>query len=427
MHEAAKFMPQRPQWQAWLHSVGRHSRPTSSMRILDRYVLAAFLKNYVISTVVLVGFYVLLDMIFGLDNFTGFAGQLPVWRIVLGVVEYYFYESFFTYAQLAGVIPVLAAAFTFMRMSRFNELTALLAAGVPLLRVALPVVIAALAINLVLQPVNQELLIPSFAEKITRKQADVFDEAGRAKAVRSMPDGAGGIFDAARYHPAEGQTPPWVESLTVVERDADGDVGRLIIAKRADWDASAQFWKLTDGRVVTDLAIGASPNALPRLGLDSPELRSGSVGTLKTLQTVITPEEIELFHSADIGVGAGGSYFDLLSTRQMNELLARPRHYSPAGLLRAKHSRLSAHVMNIILMLLAIPAVLTREPGRLRRAAGRTLLLVGAAMGTVFLCQLWAENPPTPDLAARWPVWMAWAPVLVFGPLSIALMDRLES
>jgi hypothetical protein len=30
-------------------------------------------------------------------------------------------------------------------------------------------------------------------------------------------------------------------------------------------------------------------------------------------------------------------------------------------------------------------------------------------------------------MAATWPVWMAWAPVLVFGPLAIALLDRLES
>ena len=189
------------------------------MRILDRYVLFSFLKNYLISTFVLVGFYVLLDMIFGIDNFTGFAGQISVWRIMFGIVEYYFYESFFTYAQLAGVIPVLAAAFTFMRMSRFNELTALLAAGVPLLRVSLPVILAAVAINLILQPINQELLIPSFAEKITRKQGDVFVEASTARPVRSMPDGSGGIFDAAQYHPAQGSNPPWVESLTVVERD----------------------------------------------------------------------------------------------------------------------------------------------------------------------------------------------------------------
>lgn len=395
------------------------------MRILDRYVLTSFLKNYFISTVVLVGFYVLLDMIFGLDNFTGFAGQIPIWRIMFGIVEYYFYESFFTYAQLAGVIPVLAAAFTFMRMSRFNELTALLAAGVPLLRVALPVIGAAVAINLVFQPINQEMLIPSFAEKITRKQFEVFDEGRKAKAVRSMPDGSGGIFDAARFHPALGQAPPWVESLTVVERDADGNVSRLVIAKRGDWDADSQRWKLTEGQIVTDLAIGGGRGA--PLGTESADAHGSPVAEIEFLETIITPEEIELFHSADIGVGAGGSYFDLLSTQQMNQLLARPRQYSPAGLLRAKHSRLSAHVMNIILMLLAIPAVLTREPGRLRRAAGRTLFLVGTAMGSVFLCQLWAENPPTPQIAASWPVWMAWAPVLVFGPLSIALMDRLES
>ena len=38
------------------------------MKILDRYVLSTFLKNYLISLRVLIGLYVVLDMVFNFDE-----------------------------------------------------------------------------------------------------------------------------------------------------------------------------------------------------------------------------------------------------------------------------------------------------------------------------------------------------------------------
>ena len=38
------------------------------MKILDRYVLITFLKNYVISLTVLVGMYVMMDMVFHFND-----------------------------------------------------------------------------------------------------------------------------------------------------------------------------------------------------------------------------------------------------------------------------------------------------------------------------------------------------------------------
>ncbi len=38
------------------------------MKILDRYVILSFLRNYLISFLVLVGMYVVLDMMFNIDE-----------------------------------------------------------------------------------------------------------------------------------------------------------------------------------------------------------------------------------------------------------------------------------------------------------------------------------------------------------------------
>src|SRR5690606_21421308 len=131
----------------------------------------------------------------------------------------------------------------------------------------------------------------------------------------------------------------------VVQRSADGSLDRLIVAERGDWDDAAGHWRLTDGSVVEDVAEPAQLDAESLLEADAVALRASPAVPIEVLQTPVTPTEIELFRSANVGVGAGGSYFDLLSTRQLNDLLARPGQYASADLLRAKHTRLASHVM----------------------------------------------------------------------------------
>jgi lipopolysaccharide export LptBFGC system permease protein LptF len=53
------------------------------------------------------------------------------------------------------VIPVVAVAFTLIRLSRFNELSAILAAGVPLLRVSAPIIFASLGLNVLSSPIRK--------------------------------------------------------------------------------------------------------------------------------------------------------------------------------------------------------------------------------------------------------------------------------
>src|SRR6185503_18475200 len=85
----------------------------------------------------------------------------------------------------------------------------------------------------------------------------------------------------------------------------------------------------------------------------------------------ITPEEVSLYRSNE--------YVNLLSTERINQLLTRTT-YGSAALLRVKNTRFTQPFMNIILLLLGIPCVLTRQPGQLRAAAMKTLLFSGLCM-----------------------------------------------
>ncbi len=378
------------------------------MRILDRYVLLSFLKNYLISFMVLIGLYVVLDMVFNFDelaevqNRVGPGGVDSAITLLRGLVDYYFYQGFLIFAHLSAVIPLVAAAFTLIRMQRFNELTASLAAGVPLLRTAMPIILAAVVLN-VLLVVDQELLIPNMVSQITRKHDEVQQvgrEPMRSNRCRMTRTG----FCASRYHPSTAHSPAWMEYMDVIQRDDRGNAVGHISADRATWEPHSKRWRLTNGIWVTGLEPGAIPKRQP----------------CEYYQSSVTPDEIALYHSS--------GYTELLSTSRINELLERPKSYGVIDLLRVKHARLTQWIVNIIMMLLAVASVLSREPGRTRIGILQCAGLCGACMAAIFISQQVAGTPPAgSEWVDRWPAIMAWVPILIFGPMAVWLLDRVKT
>ena len=385
------------------------------MKILDRYVVASFLKNYLIAFFVLNGMYVSLDMVFNFDELVQvqekagekLGGVESALLVVRAAADYYFYQIFYIFVQLSGMIPVVAACFTMIRLSRFNELSAIMAAGVPLLRVAFPVIIAGIILN-ALMLADQELLIPEIIPKLVRSRQEAGQQTtGKDFAIPAMQDDQNGVLNVARYKSGPGN--PIMYELTLIEKEIGPDgqprpVSRLI-AKRADWDPAAEHWALSEGMRIGGLRAN-EPMTIDK--------------DVKAYKSSITPTEINLYKQ--------GNYVEMLSTARIEELLERPKSYGAAALQRAKHSRFTQPLVNIILLLLAIPCVLTRQPAQLRAAATKCLLLTGACMGLTFLAQQMAGSTPLiPSWAAHWPALMAWMPVLVFGPIAVWLLDRVET
>ena len=135
----------------------------------------------------------------------------------------------------------------------------------------------------------------------------------------------------------------------------------------------------------------------------------------------INPDEIMLYRS--------GNFVELLSTQRINELLQRPLSYGRGNLLRVKHTRgVTQMTINMILLLLAISAVLTREPQQLKTAATRAIVLTGMLMTAAFASQeLAGQTAPNAMLADKWPALMAWLPIFIFGPMSVILLDKVKT
>src|ERR1700722_17600801 len=378
------------------------------MKIIDRYVLSLFIKNYLISFMVLIGMYVALDMVFNFANLTQtlpWTENITLARIIYDIADFYFYKAFFFFVHLSGMIAVVAAAFTVVRLSRFNEMTALLAAGTPLYRVVMPVILAGVVLNVILLPIDQEVVIPKMIPKLMRDHGDVHEATIKTFPVHMMEDTHGGLFNAAMYSPPKPNSPAKIQYLDVIERDANLRPVSHLLADDAVWDDRLKQWDLTNGFSV--------PMAAPK-----EQLALAHAMPVATYRTTMTPDEIAL--------KLGKDYIQLLSLQKINQLLSLKR-YGTIDLLRAKNLRVAQWLLNVFLLLLAISTVLTRDPARLRHAAFKCLILTGLCMGSVFVTYQMAATPPSPEMVNLWPALMAWVPIFIFGPISIFLLSQVKS
>ncbi|MDH3584788.1 MAG: LptF/LptG family permease, partial [Phycisphaerae bacterium] len=223
------------------------------MKRIDRYITKMFLINYVILFVVVVGLIVLLDLISNFDEFLQYADRVEssflgrTVRTLGAMVDFYGPLVFLLFAYLAGLLPVAAGGFTLAAMIRNRELLAMLASGIGMHRIVAPIFVIAFLTTL-LMVANQELVLPQFAQKLSRKRADIKYGGFRTFAVQFVPDGSGALFTAARFDPQS----EMMHDVAILRRfrlgeNRFGQAGERIVAQQATWDATRGGWELTNG------------------------------------------------------------------------------------------------------------------------------------------------------------------------------------
>jgi lipopolysaccharide export LptBFGC system permease protein LptF len=254
-------------------------------------------------------------------------------------------------------------------------------------------------------PIDEEVVIPSMIPKLMRDHGDVHRSTLKMFPVDLTEDPRGGLFNAARYAPPTPGSPAHIEYFDVIERDANLRPTEHIYADEAFWDSRDKRWDLKNGFSV--------PIAPPQ-----EQVTLAKATPIASYASPMTPDEIAL--------NLGKDYIQLLPLSKINQLLSLNR-YGTIDLLRAKHLRVAQWLLNVFLLLLAISTVLTREPGRLKAATFKCLLLCSACLGSVFVTYQMAASPPSPDLLNLWPALMAWVPIFIFGPLSVYLMSQVKT
>lgn len=365
------------------------------LKTIDRYILRAFVVNYLIAMGVMIGLYVVLDLFVNLDEFTAIQSASRL-HTIFKIIDFYSYNLLLYFAQLAGAILLIAACFTFGRLLRTNELTALLASGVSMYRVAAPVLMAAVVMN-GLWLMNQEWVLPRYAHKLARKHADI--EGRNSFAVWFQPDRQNALVSASMFHPRAKE----IRGLTVIRRDGAGRMTQVIRADVARWDEEKRVWHLENGYT------------LKLVGLDNRagEEELGKI-PIQEYASDLTPKEMQLQQATQ--------WTMFVSMEELNTLRERFARTGGGEFVKIRHQRITTLLMNMVLLCLGIPFFLNRERPSVLIVGARCLGMCALAYVFTFLCQ-------SVDLSALGvsPALPPWLPVLLFAPVAVLLMEGVKT
>ena len=140
------------------------------MRKIDRYLLRQFVQVFLICFISLAGLYTVIDAFGRLDDFTG--GDRSAGEAAAVAARYYGLQSLGFFNKTSGVLTLIAAMFTITWIQRHNEMTALLAAGVPRLKVLTPVLLAAVGVALGAAALR-EFVLPGLRDELSLDSKDL--------------------------------------------------------------------------------------------------------------------------------------------------------------------------------------------------------------------------------------------------------------
>ncbi|HNS18926.1 MAG TPA: LptF/LptG family permease [Sedimentisphaerales bacterium] len=369
------------------------------MKILDRYIAKNFLIGYVISFGVLIGLRVLVDLFVNLDEFAESAEDVGAWGVMANIVTFYGMNLTVYFRDIAGVITVVAAAFSLGRMVRNNELVAMIASGVSAKRIVGPILLLAIFFT-GLSVVDQELLIPSISDYLVRDEDDIAGQ--KAYGVWFLVDGKGSLLCSPKFDIA---TATLLHPTIITRRETKDMLGvwevtGRISADSATYNPQTGNWDLVNGRYVS-----TDPNE---------SARAVAVYTAPDL----LPKDIDLRRNV--------GFDSLLSSRQLAALAAqKTKVRDMAQLLSQKHFRITDPIINLTMLMVSLPVLICRDPRTMKSAILVSFVLTASCFVTSFVCKMLATEVVLGNRVM--PEFWAWLPVLIFLPIAIIELDSMKT
>jgi lipopolysaccharide export system permease protein len=377
------------------------------MRILDRYLLRQFLQNFLICFCSLTGLYIVIDAFGYLDAFMRFAGEHGSLFAIMG--EYYGYQTIGFFDRTSGILTLIAAMFTLAMFQRYNEMIALQAAGIRKWRIIKPVVAAAIFFIL-FAAVNREVVIPAIRAHL---KTGLAQDLGGDAAVNMVPRtdnktdivlrGKQTIFKEQRIDKPAFALPPELD-----------DYGKQLIAAKAFYQP--QTADHPSGYLLKDLVLPKAIASKPTLSLNGEPV-------------IFTPHDYPWLAPDDCFVASGISFEylagadDWRRNASLTELVSGLRNPSlnfGSDVRVAIHARLVQPVLDVVLLFLGLPLLLSRYNRNVFFAIGLCVAVVVGFYLLVFGCQYLGTNYlVSPALAA-------WLPLMIFVPLAIWMSEPLR-
>ncbi|ARN56754.1 LptF/LptG family permease [Sedimentisphaera salicampi] len=381
------------------------------MKTIDKYISRNFFAGYIISAAVLVGLRMLIDLFVNFDEFAETEGLLPMLN---NIFTFYAVQSAVYFRDFAGVIAVFAAAFTLGRMTRDNELVAIMASGISLKRVIAPI-LAAAALMTGLLIIDQEIIIPGYANLIVRSH-DSINQASEMS-VECLTDSSGNIIYAGSFSEADKN----MKDLTVVLSDEDGTRNTAegwIKADMAVYKGKGE-WKLYSkaGKDKENKPLYKAGTEIELFSKQSGSRLDTTKKMVYSYNTDLTPETIPVRNKQ--------KNIDLLSSAQLARLAeSGARVRDRARLYVQRYSRFTDPIINFVMLMVALPVLVCRDKKQMKFAALKSFSITAACFIFTFACKIVATEP---IMGKIMPDFWAALPVIVFMPIAVVEMSSIKT
>ena len=377
------------------------------MYIIDRYLLRQFIRTFVICFLSLTGLYIVFDAFTNLDEFIR-CGQ-KAGGVVPFMAWYYLYHSILFFDRTSSMLALTSAMFTVAWIQRHNEMTALMAAGVSRVRVLIPIIIAVAVVSL-FSAATRELVIPRYHNEMARRPQDPLGDQPQPLSTRYDNWTDVRLGGKSTYADDKRIEKPVFELPTSL-----AEYGKQVVADNAYY--MPPHGNRPGGYLFKGVSEPKHLDTRPSLFLDQQIV----LITPRDAPKWLKPDQCFLCSGVDFDQLTGrDSFKQLSSTGQLIAALRNPSLGFGADVRVAIHTRMAQPLLDMTLLFLGLPLVVTRESRNVFLAMGMcvglTVMFMLAVMGLQLLGE--ASYLVSPSLAV-------WVPLMVFVPLAVGLSESL--
>jgi LPS export ABC transporter permease LptG/LPS export ABC transporter permease LptF len=360
--------------------------------LLDRYIARTYLGKYGLVLTAFLALFVLVEFMDLFDDIQ----QNRVKGIV--VFHYYLFRMPFLVHLLTPVAVLVTVLITFGVMARYNEITAMKAAGVSIYRVVLPALALSMVVSFLMFQAA-EYVLPPTARVWTRDFNEIKGRPRQAITIdqhRWVLGSDGRLYNFDYISQGDETAPPTLYGLSVYDVDpAKWELRRRLYASRAVWKGVwydlEQLWHWTF------LPTGARFEQVSGMRIRDLE---------KPSYFIQERRESDSLSFLELQKHIGGLEKLGLDVTQLRVEL---------------HRKVSYPVVSVIMTLIGVPfAFVVARKGALYGVA-LSILIAIVYWATLAIFEALGNNAVLPPILA------SWAPNLIFGTAGLYLLLTLET
>jgi lipopolysaccharide export LptBFGC system permease protein LptF len=281
-------------------------------------------------------------------------------------------------------------------MIHSNELVAVMASGVSLKRVIVPIALLSFLLTGLLV-IDQELLIPPFSDKLVRGQDAI---PGQEKYDVWFIDDDNGSLICTEEFVVKTST-MYKPTIILRSRKANSTVWEVtgrISAEKAIYNPQTGRWDLINGQLIEK---GSQTGAKP----------------VASYASDITPKDIPVMRRS--------RNITMLSSHQLSVLAGQKTKIKDlAQLYSQKHFRITDPIINLVMLMVCLPILVCRDPRSMKSAIMISFATTTACFITVFICKMLAVEAVFDRII---PEFWAWLPVFIFAPIAFIELDSMKT